>query len=236
MAVPLVLKRRIRLLQARLTFRKRLGAPSLENVVANGAAISYGYQLWMGNYFENYRTWSQKKTLSSNAEGMSLQHCAMVDFLKNNPLPNDSRFIDVCCGLGHLFVYLKVLLGHSDFTGVEDSSFQPRIMAAAREFLNYYSTPARLVDFCNVAYGPHYSNAGFYGDYDVFSHFGVDTYYFFPIAYRTLKRGGLYIAELEDRSPGVYADCFEVLKVYEGYGRVGDTGLHPRDVVVMRRR
>jgi SAM-dependent methyltransferase len=232
--LPPALKRKIRRLVALAGYRRRLQDASLENVPLNASVFAYKYQLWTGSYFSNYKSWKQNRRAIAGDERMSLQHHAMVDFLKNNPLPETARFIDVCCGLGHLFVYLKALLNYSDFTGVEDSGFQPGIVAAARDFLNYYSVPATLADF-NVAFASNYSSSGFYGQYDVFPHFGVDTYYFYPIAYKVLKPGGFYIAELEDPNPGIYQDCFEVIKTYPDHGRRGDTGVHPYGVTILRK-
>jgi len=233
--VPAPIKRKLRLFVRQNTYRKKLVSASLEHVSTNGAAFAHGYQLQQESYFQTYDTWKQRRKEVASDERMSLQHYAMLDFLKSNPLPKDARFIDVCCGLGHLFIYLKLLCGYSDFTGVDDSKFQPRVTDAARGFLKYYSVLARIEDF-NIGFAHNYFAAGLNGKYDVFSHFGVDTYYLYPIAYKVLKPGGLYIAELEDPNPGIYSDCFEVIKVCEGYGRVGDTGAHPYNIVIMRRK
>jgi SAM-dependent methyltransferase len=226
---------RIRRLISGYRYRQYLREPLLENIPQNTFAFSFKYLLSMSGYFNDINNWKLDKSHLRADERMSLQHFAMVDFLRNSPLSSDARFLDVCCGMGHLFLYLKFLLGYSHFVGIDDSSFQPGITDAAKDFLAYYRTQAQIVDVNNVAFPPHYFTPAFSNRFDVFSHFVVDTYYFFPIAYEVLKVGGLYIAELEDIQPGVYSDVFRVLKVYEGYGRVKESGLHRYHTVVMQK-
>jgi len=210
---------------------------TLANVGDNTRAFAIRHGLLMSRYFETLGEWKQNAAVANRHKdiGMSLQHSAMVDYLQRNPVGADSVYLDACCGMGNLFIYLNKLLGYTHFVGVDSDAFQPHVTTACRELLQHYGVAATIHSWNSVCFPSDY--AGQYANkIDVFSHFVVDTFYFFPIANIVLKRGGLYIAELEDPHPGIYQDIFEVTGIYEGYGRPRESGAHPYHVVVMRKK
>ena len=209
--------------------------PSLANLKKNTIRICKIYNLDQESYFSSLDNYFQEKddvAQKISSSGMSLWHYAGTDYLQRNVNKN-ANILDICCGLGHFFIYLKSI-GFTNFTGIDDSNFQPKIVKAANKILRYYSVNANIIDMKGVSYPGHYVKKKLSDKFDVVTHFGVGTYYLYPIVYNVLKDGGFFIIEQEDLDPGIYCDVFKVIKVYENYGRIGQVGIHQYHTVVMQ--
>lgn len=120
----------------------------------------------------------------------------------------------------------------SNFIGVDDSTFQPGIVRAAKEFLDYYKVDCQLYDF-NASFAGNYEENELFGRIDIVTSFGVTTYDLLGIAKDLLKPGGYYIFEtLERRLVGYWEEKYEFVKCYEKYGRA----MGAFNIMVLRRK
>ena len=226
---------------ARIKYRGLKKAPTLENLVSNTKYFTRIYGLRQQKYNEGIYNYSQNRDSVNDEyflfkEYLPLWHVAAIDFLKNN-LPKDAELLDICCGLGHFFIFLKEL-GFHKFTGVDDSIFQPFIIKAAKSFLSYYKIECHLYDF-NVSSPSKYGEL-FKDKFDVVTYFNVGSHYLFEIAYNILKPNGYFILETVEQSwQGVWTEEFELAGLYEGFGRSKgntDKSIHQYNTMVLRKK
>jgi len=186
---------------ARLKFRNLLKSPALENLVSNTSYFTRINGLSQALYFETITDYAQngifRKERGFDKEYLPLWHLAAIDFLKTN-VPRDAAILDICCGMGHFFVFLAQE-GFHNFSGLDNSLFQPRIIKAAKDFLRHYSVSPRFYDF-DVSYPGYYHHLK--ENFDVVTYFGVGYHYLFGISYDLLKPGGYFIYDTFEKAWG----------------------------------
>jgi SAM-dependent methyltransferase len=187
---------------ARLKYRDLKREPTIENIESNTKYFARTYGLSQALYFETITDYAQdtnfREQIGGDKEYLHLWYLAAIDFLRNN-VPKDASILDICCGLGQFFVFLKKE-GFYNFSGVDDSLFQPRIIKAAKKFLNHYKVKCRFYDF-NISY-PGYYNELYKRKFDVVTQFGVIHYSLFDIVLKLLKPKGYYIFETVEKEWG----------------------------------
>jgi SAM-dependent methyltransferase len=222
-------------------------SPTLENLRGNTSYFARKYGLNQTKYFENIEAYNADRNLlndlrpthqplarcpsparfggsswaNANPEDLlsvnSLTHIAAMDFLLSE-VSKDALILDIGCGMGHFFVHLH-RFGYAHLTGVDDSAFQPGIIESARDFLNWYETPASLLDFCNIGFHGHYKSHQLYGLFDVVTLFGLRGFCLYELAYDLLRQGGYFIQETNETALGVYSTDFKLVATYPRYGR-----------------
>lgn len=218
----------------KILYRNLKKEPTLENININTKYFAKVYNLGQTDYFVKIGEYGQdndfKKKVGNKDNYLPLWHFAALDFLRNN-LSKDAEILDICCGMGHFFIFLKEL-GFSKFTGIDDSIFQPGIIKAAKDFLGHYKIKNELYDF-NVSYIENYKKLK-EKSFEVITHFGVGTYNLFSIVFHLLRNGGYFILETIEEDAGVWKDKFEVVKLYEGYGRIPLCG-HKHNTIIFKK-